>query len=423
MVLSLPESDEAAPPSRPLALEPLIPESADMSSAPLTVSELSDILKGTLNRIGTIEVVGEISGYKHYASGHHYFSIKDAGATLACVLLSYQARWVKFPLGDGVQVVMKAKADVYAPSGKLSLIVDSLKPAGEGDLFQKFKELQAKLKAEGLFEDALKRPLPDFPKVVAFVTSESGAVWHDFIEVLKTRGWNGTAWLVPARVQGDTCPGSVINGLKEANAIPGIDLIVVGRGGGSMEDLWGFNDEALVRAVRASKAPVISAVGHQTDFTLCDFVADKRAETPTAAAELIASGQTKLREKLKLLAAELAQHSPKAKLQSLYQDLDLLNERLDGAAQEVIADHKHHLSELGSELHRLSPKARLGVTRERLNQLGKRLQSAGFESVLSRGYAIVRDADGVVITSSKSVSSGRKLRLKFNDGEAGATGN
>ncbi len=393
-----------------------------MSSAPLTVSELSDVLKGTVNRIGTVEVVGEISGYKHYSSGHHYFSIKDSGATLACVLLSYQARWVKFPLGDGVKVIVKAKADIYAPSGKLSLMVDSMKPAGEGDLFQKFKELQEKLKAEGLFDEAVKRPLPDFPKVVAFVTSESGAVWHDFTEVLKTRGWSGTAWLVPARVQGEICPGSVTNGLKLANAIPGIDLIVVGRGGGSMEDLWGFNDEGLVRAVRASKTPVISAVGHQTDFTLCDFAADKRAETPTAAAELIVSGQIKLREKLKLLAAELARHSPKAKLQSLFQDLDLLNERLDGAAQEVVAEYRHRLSELGSELHRLSPKARLGVTREKLNQLGKRLQSAGFESILSRGYSIVRDEDGTVISTSKGVTKGRKLRLKFNDGEAGATG-
>ncbi len=392
------------------------------ASAPLTVSELSDVLKGTVNRLGTIEVVGEISGYKLYNSGHHYFSLKDSGATLACVLLSYQARWMKFPLADGVRVVMKAKADIYAPSGKLSLMVDSLKLEGEGDLFKKFKELQEKLKAEGLFDEAVKRPLPDFPKVVAFVTSESGAVWHDFTEVLKTRGWSGTAWLVPARVQGETCPGSVVNGLKLANAIPGIDLIVVGRGGGSMEDLWGFNDEKLVRAVRASATPVISAVGHQTDFTLCDFAADRRAETPTAAAELIVSGQIKLRERLRLLASELARHSPKAKLQSHYQDLDLLNERLDGAAQELIAGHRHRLSELRSELHRLSPKARLSVAREKLNQLGKRLQSAGFDSILARGYSIVRTADGTVITHSQAVTPGRKLRLKFADGEAAATG-
>jgi exodeoxyribonuclease VII large subunit len=393
-----------------------------MASAPLTISELADLIKGTMSRLGTFEVIGEITGYKLAASGHHYFSLKDGGATIACVLLSYQARWVKCELRDGAKVLVKAKVDFYAPMGRLSLMVESVKAAGEGDLFQKFKELQERLKAEGLFDESLKRPLPDFPKVVAFVTSESGAVWHDFTEVLKTRGWSGTAWLVPARVQGETCPGSVINGLKQANAIPGIDLIVVGRGGGSMEDLWGFNDEALVRAVRASRTPVISAVGHQTDFTLCDFAADRRAETPTAAAELIASGQTKLRDRLRLLGAELARHSPKARLQSLYQDLDLLRARLDGAAEELVADRKHRLSELGGELHRLSPKARLGVAREKLDQLGKRLTSAGFESVLARGYSIVRDADGAVISTRAGVTPGRKLRLKFGDGEAAATG-
>ncbi|NBV49027.1 MAG: exodeoxyribonuclease VII large subunit, partial [Verrucomicrobia bacterium] len=303
-----------------------------MDSAPLTISDLADVLKGHLNGMGTLEVTGEISGYKTYPSGHHYFALKDSEAKVDCVLYSFQARWLKSPLREGMKVIAKAKADFYGKTGKCSLVIESIKPAGEGDLFQKFKELQAKLKAEGLFEDELKRPLPEFPKTVAFVTSEIGAVWHDFTEVLKTRGWSGTAWLVPARVQGETCPGSVIAGLRQANEIPGIDLIVVGRGGGSMEDLWGFNDEALVRAVRASRTPVISAVGHQTDFTLCDFAADRRAETPTAAAELIVSGQIKLRERIKLLAAELARHSPKAKLQSLYQDLDLLNERLDGAA-------------------------------------------------------------------------------------------
>jgi exodeoxyribonuclease VII large subunit len=247
-------------------------------------------------------------------------------------------------------------------------------------------------------------------------------VWHDFTEVLKTRGWRGTVWLVPARVQGESCAGSVLQGLKLANEIPGIDLIVVGRGGGSAEDLFGFNDEKLVRAVRASKTPVISAVGHQTDFTLCDYAADKRAETPTAAAELIASGQTKLLAQLKLLSGQLAQYSPKNKIQSLHQDLDLLYAQLTSVAEEFLADQRHKLSELGSELHRLSPKARLGVTREKVNQLNKRLQSAGFESVLARGYSIVRDAGGKVISSSKSIQAGKKIRLKFSDGDAGAVG-
>ena len=372
--------------------------------------------------MGTVEVVGEISSYKTYPSGHHYFSVKDSETKIDCILYGFQAKWIKFPLRDGLTVILKAKVDFYGKNGKLSLVVDSMKPAGEGELRKKYLELLEKLKAEGLFDDSVKRPIPDFPKVVAFVTSEIGAVWHDFTEILKTRGWQGTAWLVPARVQGESCAGSVIAGLKQANSIPGIDLIVVGRGGGSIEDLWGFNDEALIRAVRSSPVPVISAIGHQTDFTLCDYAADKRAETPTAAAELIVSGQIKLREKIKLLGAQLAQHSPKLILQSHYQNLDLLFTRLESIAEEFLAEKRHRLSELGSELHRLSPKAHLGVTREKLKQLGKRLQSAGFESILARGYSIVRDSQGKVVASSKSVKSGLKLRLRFSDGEAGVVG-
>ena len=391
-------------------------------SLPLTVSDLTDVIKGHVNGLGTVEVVGEISGYKTYPSGHHYFSLKDAEAKVDCILYGFQARWIKFQIKDGLRVVVKAKVDFYGKSGKLSLVIDSMKPEGEGELQKKYLELLAKLKAEGLFEDELKRPIPTFPKVVAFVTSEIGAVWHDFTEVLKTRGWRGTVWLVPARVQGESCAGSVLQGLKLANEIPGIDLIVVGRGGGSAEDLWGFNDEKLVRAVRASKTPVISAVGHQTDFTLCDYAADKRAETPTAAAELIASGQTKLLTQLKFLSGQLAQYSPKNKIQSLHQDLDLLYAQLTSVADEFLADQRHKLSELGSELHRLSPKARLGVTREKVNQLNKRLQSAGFESVLARGYSIVRDTEGKVISSSKSITTGKKIRLKFSDGDAGVIG-
>jgi exodeoxyribonuclease VII large subunit len=391
-------------------------------SPPLSVSELCDIIKGRVNGMGTVEVVGEISSYKTYPSSHHYFSVKDSETKIDCILYGFQAKWIKFPLRDGLTVILKTKVDFYGKNGKLSLVVDSMKPAGEGELRKKYLELLEKLKAEGLFDDSVKRPIPDFPKVVAFVTSEIGAVWHDFTEILKTRGWQGTAWLVPARVQGESCAGSVIAGLKQANSIPGIDLIVVGRGGGSMEDLWGFNDEALVRAVRSSPVPVISAIGHQTDFTLCDYAADKRAETPTAAAELIVSGQIKLREKIKLLGAQLAQHSPKLILQSHYQNLDLLFTRLESIAEEFLAEKRHRLSELGSELHRLSPKAHLSVTGEKLKQLGKRLQSAGFESILARGYSIVRDSQGKVITSSKSVKSGLKLRLKFSDGEAGVIG-
>jgi len=392
-------------------------------SEPLSVSDLAEVLKAQVGDLGTLEVVGEVTGHKLYAaSGHHYFSIKDAGATVACVLYAFQARRIDVALEDGLRLVLRARADFYGRMGKLSLIVESARPEGQGDLFRKFKELEARLKAEGLFDESRRRPLPEFPRTVAFVTSPSGAVWHDFAEVLRTRGWTGAAWLVPAKVQGDGSPASVIRGLARAARIPGIDLIVVGRGGGSMEDLWGFNDEALVRAVAACPVPVISAVGHQPDFTLCDFAADRRAETPTAAAELIASGRTRLREALRLLASRLAGCSPGARLRELRQDLDLLREQLGSAAADRLAGLRAEVGRLAAELQRRSPGTRLGVARERLTQLRKRLAAAGFDSVLARGFALVRDADGRVIDSRSGVTRGRRLRLRFRDGEAEAEG-
>ncbi len=392
-------------------------------SAPLTVSDLAEVLKAQVGSLGALEVAGEVTGYKLYASsGHHYFSIKDAEATVACVLYAHQARRVGATLRDGMKVVLRARADFYGRMGKLSLIVEAARPEGQGDLFRRFKELEARLKAEGLFDEARKRPLPEFPRTVAFVTSASGAVWHDFTEILRTRGWTGAAWLVPAKVQGEGSPASVIRGLARAARIPGIDLVVVGRGGGSMEDLWGFNDEALVRAVAACPVPVVSAVGHQTDFTLCDFAADRRAETPTAAAELIASGRTRLREQLRLLASRLAGCSPAARVRELHQDLDLLRERLGGAVADRLAGLRAELARLAADLQRRSPATRLGVARERLTQLRKRLAAAGFDSVLARGFALVRDAEGKVIDSRAGVTRGRRLRLRFRDGEAEATG-
>jgi exodeoxyribonuclease VII large subunit len=392
-------------------------------SHPLSVSDLAEVLKAQVGDLGTLEVMGEVTGYKLYASsGHHYFSLKDAESTVACVLYAFQARKVDVRLEDGMRLVLRAKADFYGRMGKLSLIVESARPEGQGDLFRKFKELEARLKAEGLFDEDRKRTLPEFPRTVAFVTSPSGAVWHDFIEVLRTRGWTGSAWLVPAKVQGVGSPESVIRGIERAARIPGIDLIVFGRGGGSMEDLWGFNDEALVRAVAACPVPIISAVGHQTDFTLGDFAADRRAETPTAAAEIIASGRTRLRELLRLLASRLNGCSPQARLRELHQDLDLLRERLGGAVDACLADLRSQLASLASDLQRLSPGTRLGVARERLVQLRKRLSAAGFDSVLARGFVIVRDAEGKVIDASTGVSRGKKLRLHFRDGEAAATG-
>ena len=292
---------------------------------------------------------------------------------------------------------------------------------GEGDLWRRYLELKARLEAEGIFDPEAKRPLPEFPRTVAFVTSPAGAVRRDFVEVLRTRRWSGRVIIVPAVVQGPAAAASLVRGLARAAAIPGVDLIVVGRGGGSMEDLWCFNDEALVRAVRACPVPVISAVGHQTDHPLTDDAADVRAETPTAAAELVASGQERLRQRVRLLSAELARHAPARRLEKLTQDLVLLRTRLSGAVEAVLADRRHALSELRARLIRRSPRARVSVARERVGQLAKRLRAAGFDSILARGYALVRSADGKVVTRAGDLAPGQRLRLGFSDGERGAT--
>lgn len=392
-------------------------------SEPLTVSDLAEVLKGHVGTLGTLEVAGEVTGYKLYGgSGHHYFSLKDEGAVVACVLYAFNARRVMTRIADGQRLVIRAKPDFYGKMGRLSLVVEQARAEGEGDLFRKFKELEARLKAEGLFDEERKRPIPAFPRTVAFVTSKSGAVWHDFTEILQTRGWVGSAWLVPATVQGANCAAEVIRGLQRAAKIPGIDLIVVGRGGGSMEDLWGFNDEALVRAVVNCPIPVISAVGHQTDFTLCDFAADRRAETPTAAAELIASGRSRLVDEVRHLRARLAGCAPAARLRELQQDFTMLRDRLVHAGAEALSTKRETLAHFRSELHRLSPRARLGVARERLGQLGKRLTAAGFDSILARGFVLVRDLEGKVLDSRNDVTPGRVLRLRFRDGEAAAEG-
>ena len=389
-----------------------------MSSTPLSVTELADILKDQLSDLGAISVVGEITGCKLYGTTW-YFSLKDANAQVSIVHFGFRGR-PPADLADGRRVIVTGTPDFYAKSGRLSIVARSIVADGEGDLWRRYLELKARLEAEGLFDPEAKRPLPEFPRTVAFVTSPAGSVRRDFVEVLRTRGWSGRVIIVPAVVQGPAAAASMVRGLVRAAAIPGIDLIVVGRGGGSMEDLWCFNDERLVRAVRACPVPVISAVGHQTDHPLTDDAADVRAETPTAAAELVASGQERLRQRVRLLAAELARHAPARRLEALAQDLVLLRTRLRSAADAEIADRRHALSGIRARLIRCSPRARVSVARERLGQLAKRLRAAGFDSILARGYVLVRSADGKVVTRAGQLGSGAAIRLRFTDGERGA---
>jgi exodeoxyribonuclease VII large subunit len=234
-------------------------------------------------------VRGEVSNLRAQSSGHVYFSLKDAGAQLACVLFRGDAARQSVHLRDGQQVLAYGQAGVYEARGQYQLVVRALVEHGVGHLQQEFEQMKQRLAAEGLFEPARKRPIPTMPRTVGFVTSPTGAAVQDFIRILQRRGWRGRLVVLPARVQGDGAATEMAELLRSAGGLGIFDLLVIGRGGGSLEDLWAFNEETLVRAVAACPVPVISAVGHEIDFTLCDFAADARAETPSGAAELISS--------------------------------------------------------------------------------------------------------------------------------------
>ena len=287
---------------------------SDTKITPFTVSSLTDRIKRSLEpQFAKIYVEAEISGWRRHSSGHCYFTLKDSGAQISAVMFAsaYERCRAKASLADGAKVLVYANVSVYPPQGKYQLVVLAAKPVGDGDLMQRYLELKAKLEAEGLFDKSRKRPLPFMPRRIAIVTSESGAVIHDMCNVVSRRFPNVAIRLYPAQVQGAEAPAAIIAGIEYFNTASVLagwvpDLLIVARGGGSFEDLFCFNDEALVRAVAASKIPVISAVGHETDFTLCDFAADVRAGTPSIAAEIAVPLLSEISSRLESASRQMA---------------------------------------------------------------------------------------------------------------------
>jgi exodeoxyribonuclease VII large subunit len=350
---------------------------------------------------------------------------------------------------------------VYEPRGAYQLIVRQLHEDGQGRLQMEFERLKKKLAAEGLFDPANKRPIPKVPSTVGFITSPTGAAAQDFLRILKRRGWWGRVILMPVRVQGGEAAREMVAMLEYAATLPFLDAVVIGRGGGSLEDLWPFNEEILARAVAACPLPIVSAVGHEIDFTLCDFAADLRAETPSAAAEVISSGfiecrdrlaaaRDRLQEKvdlrletaareLKLLHHRLQTVSPANRIENGYLRLDDLASRLHGCAKAALWEKKSRSSDLRSRFNQSSPSHRLNlaaasysalrarferlmstelpVRREKMIQLGKRLRTLGPDSVLQRGFVLVRDENGVPLSRSKGISPGTRLINQFADGD------
>jgi exodeoxyribonuclease VII large subunit len=404
----------------------------------LTVSALSARLRETLEeRFPAVWVEGEISNFKVYASGHAYFTLKDEGAQLRCVLFRTRARRVRFEPGDGLHVLAFGAIEVYAQRGEYQLVVELLEPRGLGALQLAFEQLKQRLGAEGLFEAARKRPLPRFPRTIGIVTSPSGAALRDMLRIIGRRFAGLRIVVAPARVQGEGAAQELAQGLRDLNALGDVDVIIIGRGGGSLEDLWAFNDETLARAIAASKVPVVSAVGHEVDFTIADLVADLRAPTPSAAAELVVREKRSVVEQLADLAARLDRAVARP-LRDLERRVDDGRARLAHAAAAALGRARHRVDVLGHRLAAQSPVARARRDRQHLTGLAGRLERAAAHlvtgprhrlgvaagrldslsplAVLGRGYSLTLAPDGRVVRSWRDAPAGAEVRVLLHEG-------
>ena len=408
-----------------------------------SVTEFTRAVKVLLERgVRPGWIRGEISNLRAQSSGHVYFSLKDAGAQLGAVLFRGDALRQTVQLRDGLQVVVYGEISVYEARGQYQLIVRAVIEDGIGRLQREFEALKRRLADEGLFDREKKRPIPTMPRTVGFITSPTGAAVQDFLRILTRRGWRGRVVVLPAKVQGPGAAAELIEWLRLAQKLEIFDLLVIGRGGGSIEDLWTFNEESLVRAIAACSLPVISAVGHEIDFTLCDFVADVRAETPSAAAELISShfvasaqraarvadAMTTLVEDAIARATERVDHArsrlrlltPSAQVEQGYLRLDDFSNRLASALRVSLKERHQRVTDARGQLARQSPAFRVERESHRLLSLWKRLQAASPRSVLNRGFAIVRDAQGRPVSRRAEVQPGQKVIAEFSDGSVGA---
>lgn len=388
----------------------------------LSVSELNEYARKLLAGdplLRNVEVSGEISGYKHHYSGHRYFSLKDDGARVQCVMFRQNATGLDFKPEDGMQVTVRASASIFPRDGSYQLYISSMRKAGQGDLYARFEKLKQKLAAEGLFDPARKREIPAIPGKIGIVTSETGAAIRDIIRVARRRNPNVGIIVAPCAVQGAAATTDIVRAIERLNQNGECDVLLVGRGGGSIEDLWAFNEEAVARAIAASKIPVVSCVGHEIDFTIADFVADLRAPTPSAAAELTVPVLDELKNSLENVIDRLAgalKHGQRVRwlqleklsrsqvfsvpervlLESGYSDLRNLSQRLDAAKCNSVDRNKERLARLEASLRALNPAA-----------------------VLDRGYAIVSNA-GSIISGICDLEAGKTVRVQMSDGEFSA---
>lgn len=389
----------------------------------LSITQINEYIRGKMDEdrlLLQLAVRGEISNYKMYPSGHHYFTLKDENAALKCVMFKTSASKLRFRPENGMKVIAMGRITVYPRDGAFQLYCSAMSMDGIGDLYAAFEQLKAKLAAQGLFAPEHKKPLPHFPKTIGIVTSSAGAAVHDMLRILKKRYPIVKVRLLPVRVQGAEAPGEIAAAIRYANRFKLADLLIVGRGGGSIEDLWAFNDERVAYAIYASEIPVISAVGHEPDVTISDYVADLRAATPSNAAELAVPDQAALqqsmdaaasamaaalsgklrhaRQRLHVLAQSPALVSPTGYLEQRQQSLEHLKSRLIGAQMQQIQRKKQRYIGNTAKLDAMSPL-----------------------KVLTRGYSIVSADDGTIVRSVRQTAPGREVQVMLSDGSLRAT--
>ncbi|VYU39948.1 exodeoxyribonuclease VII large subunit [Metakosakonia massiliensis] len=431
------------------------------SPAIFTVSRLNQTVRTLLEReMGQVWITGEISNFTQPASGHWYFTLKDDTAQVRGAMFRNSNRRVTFRPQHGQQVLVRASVTLYDPRGDYQIIVESMQPAGEGLLQQKYEQLKAALQAQGLFDQQFKKPLPSPAHSVGVITSKTGAALHDILQVLKRRDPSLPVVIYPTAVQGDDAPGQIVRAIERANARQECDVLIVGRGGGSLEDLWSFNDERVARAIFASQIPVVSAVGHETDVTIADFVADLRAPTPSAAAEMVSRNQLELlrqiqsvQQRLEMamdffianrtrrftqLNHRLQQQHPQLRLARQQTVLEKLRQRMRFALDNQLKQAVQRNGRLAQRLNQQNPqprilraqtriqqleyrlaenlRARLSETRERFGNAVTHLEAVSPLSTLARGYSVTTAADGNVLKQARQVKTGDTLTTRLADG-------
>lgn len=428
----------------------------------LTPTQLNTLARDLLeSAFPLVWVEAELGNVTRPASGHLYFTLKDSRAQVKCAMFKPKSQWLKFVPREGLRVLGRGRLTLYEARGDYQLVLDHLEEAGEGALRRAFEELKARLQAEGLFDEARKRPLPPYPRRLAVITSPSGAAVRDVLSVLARRFPLLEVEILPTQVQGATAAAQITSLVRRAGASGRYDIVLVTRGGGSLEDLWAFNDEQLARAIAASPVPVVSAVGHETDFSLSDFAADLRAPTPSVAAELLVPNHSDLDVRLQGLQRRLStlqQQSlrqamqradrailrlqamrPQARLQLLQRRQQEARRRLESAWREQLERRRSHLRHAAAVLRATQPQRRLTILRERLQALGLRPQAAiarqlqgdtlklrglarSLEAVsplatVARGYSIIADAEGRLVRSVAQVQPGDVVSARLGDGE------